>query len=797
MITSPFKSTLAVLFSIFVAMPTSLSANSKVLDFDSTWNQTTLYQKFTPRTSDGKETYAGCVNIALGQIMRYQHLKQSDNTTWGKGFATTNWGGTTLEAITNRPYNWTNMPTVLDSNTPDYQVDEVARFIRDLAIANKTEFGVDGSGANLNIASIYKNFGYSQDVGYIDLTPTTKEVFLEKIAQEIEAGRPVFLAIPGKKVIDVNGNPTYYGGHAVVVYGYDYSDLEHKKLKINFGWGGSSDNFYQIGDSLPLNLDFSGENWGDNNTLTAYYNITPCSSSVGNCYIDSDWEGGDGDSNSILTGAIINWSDEDTYTMYLSSDTSFEINQLKSTYGNLALYINLYNKDGVLMTSTKSDNKIIYTALKADKYYVNISANDHATGFSYPVKSDGTKYVLGVSTTQPTDARVAEIEQEILNIPTISNDFAPLVLKIGEPYKVLIDAANEVDQTTIYSVSGDNTVATTQLDGNILTITPLKAGATNIKIKAFANAKESVKTLPVIVANEKISVGKEIVLSGKVPKPISGEYNLEQLAFKAYLSGSCTIKSDAVYIGVNDNLGANQLISSVFSGGVYSINAAQAVSISTQEGISTNWIVYDSSNDNFTINISCPNADVSTSSILSALNISSPTLDSTSTTTLTNGWNMASLPSSDKISITQFFANNPKVTIVWQYQNGSWLASSSDSSISSALQSAHFSPIKYIESTNGYWFKVSKSDGITLASDGKTTSNNLDIVLALPSGSKWNLLSAQKGIVPSDVFGVNSNISLIWQYQNGNWYLATRDSNANTWANELQTIKAGSAYWVY
>lgn len=244
------KAIMFVLLYMAIFVDCNLYSASKILPLDSLWDQSSLYQKFTPRDSVGNETAIGCVNVAIGQIMRYKKFPNH-----GSGFSTSIYNNTTLEAITNRPYNWQNMPSVLNATSEDYQIDEVSRLLRDLAIANETEFGVSGSGANLNISALYKNFKYSKDIAYLEWTSSNATLFFDTIKSEIDADRPLFLVVPGK----TTRRGLTYPGHALIITGYDTTN---RSIYLNFGWGGSNNGYYKIGYSYAAftnsGLSFNG-----------------------------------------------------------------------------------------------------------------------------------------------------------------------------------------------------------------------------------------------------------------------------------------------------------------------------------------------------------------------------------------------------------------------------------------------------------------------------------------------------------------------------------------------------------
>lgn len=219
----------------------------------SSWNQNHPYNKFTPRM-DGVPTYAGCVNTALAQIMKYYRYPDA-----ARGVVTYDWNGQTLKAILFKSYNWDDIPENLDAATPAWQADQVASLISDIGIANKTMYGTDGSSARLETESLIRNFGYSTELSQLS-NADGSEQFFQSLKAEIDADRPVLLSLPN---------------HMVVADGYssEQEDPTGRTIHLNMGWGGNHNDFYYL--EAPVEAeDFSfTTNPGD---LVIYFPVKPC-----------------------------------------------------------------------------------------------------------------------------------------------------------------------------------------------------------------------------------------------------------------------------------------------------------------------------------------------------------------------------------------------------------------------------------------------------------------------------------------------------------------------------------------
>jgi hypothetical protein len=214
-----------------------------------TWNQGYPYNKFLPEI-DGQKVLAGCVNVALAQVMKYHEYPEH-----GRGRSAYVWDEQTLDTILYHPYYWQNMPDAPTMATEDYLQDEVAILIRDLGIANKTDFGLEGSSASLDTNALIQFFGYSNTLS--QMSNTSLDTFFEALRSQIDQKLPVLLSFPR---------------HMVVVDGYA-SDPTGRKFHVNMGWGGVDNDYYYLDETVhTTGYDFSPD-------LNMIYDIKPCSGS--------------------------------------------------------------------------------------------------------------------------------------------------------------------------------------------------------------------------------------------------------------------------------------------------------------------------------------------------------------------------------------------------------------------------------------------------------------------------------------------------------------------------------------
>ena len=213
---------------------------------ESTWDQRYPFNAFLPKMN-GQTVVTGCVNTALAQIMRYH-----EHPSQGRGLVSSTWNGRFMRVILNRPYYWRNMPTDMGMNALDHEQVEVALLMKDLAVLNKTDFGLQGSTATFQSHKFIQHFGYSNQIA----SKTNQDPdFFQTLQQEIDLERPVLLSLPG---------------HMTVVDGFT-DDPTGQWFHVNMGWGGHNDDFYNL--DAPIETT----QYSFDPDLDIYYNIRPCS----------------------------------------------------------------------------------------------------------------------------------------------------------------------------------------------------------------------------------------------------------------------------------------------------------------------------------------------------------------------------------------------------------------------------------------------------------------------------------------------------------------------------------------
>ena len=168
--------------------------------------------------------------------------------------STSYWGGASYVNVAALPpvtFDWDNMKDSYSGNYTTAQGTAVATLMRYIGQAEHMAYGTSaagGSGVDADsvslIADAFKFFGYDEETVQVvkktsaysgGTTLYTDAEWAELIQTELAEDRPiVFCAIAGGM---------FGGGHAFNVDGYDATT---NKYHINFGWSGSSNNYYAL-----------------------------------------------------------------------------------------------------------------------------------------------------------------------------------------------------------------------------------------------------------------------------------------------------------------------------------------------------------------------------------------------------------------------------------------------------------------------------------------------------------------------------------------------------------------------
>ena len=209
------------------------------------WTQDYPYNQLCPRDPVNGNAYscAGCPAVAMGQIINYLRTTQDTRFDDGDDYFH-NYAGRSYkiddewEALKFPSFPELNM--LLDSVDATFQRGETlpdylaAAVVFACGTALTQVYTSEGSGTFYvdQAFEAYQRFGFTDCVLYREPSDEMYDILISNLKD----GYPAHLAVE---------NPAGTVGHNVVVDGYRESD---GKFHINFGYGGSLDNWYDIPD---------------------------------------------------------------------------------------------------------------------------------------------------------------------------------------------------------------------------------------------------------------------------------------------------------------------------------------------------------------------------------------------------------------------------------------------------------------------------------------------------------------------------------------------------------------------
>ena len=199
----------------------------------------------------------GCVSTAYAIVLRYH--KYPKEGTANKLY---NCQAPTYVELTDRVYDWDNMPLVYDGNWSEKQIYEVSKIMSHLAHANFSSFGSGATTANeeRETARLNRYFNYPKITASYQ-RDYTQEEWEAKIRESLDNGCPVPYA--------ANNSSTGDTRHMFVIDGYTDNGYFH----FNFGWSGSGNGWFKLNAIKPYQGD--DYSWKQNSEHYANFNLAP------------------------------------------------------------------------------------------------------------------------------------------------------------------------------------------------------------------------------------------------------------------------------------------------------------------------------------------------------------------------------------------------------------------------------------------------------------------------------------------------------------------------------------------
>ena len=207
-----------------------------------TWGQGWPYNSMCPSDPAGPSghVWAGCVAIAMAQIMKYHNYPSQGLGSYGYQWENYPYSGAEFG---NTTYNWSNMPNSISSVNTD-----VATIIYHAAVSARSMWGAFETGVSYSLPSdpMRPAFINYFKMAYSSLALIRRENFDgqnwvidpdwdNKIQSELLASRPVYYRGSGTS------------GHAWVCDGFDVNNMYH----FNWGWDGVLNGYFSLSAITP------------------------------------------------------------------------------------------------------------------------------------------------------------------------------------------------------------------------------------------------------------------------------------------------------------------------------------------------------------------------------------------------------------------------------------------------------------------------------------------------------------------------------------------------------------------
>jgi len=212
------------------------------------WDQGCYYNSLCPTDTQSPfcgHVPTGCTITAMAQIMKYWNYPTKGTGTHSYNHSTygnlsADFGSTT--------YQWSQMPNSVTS-----QNDAVATLMYHCGVSLDTDYGPGASAAYDPRDELVQYFDYSSTAMLVNRDGFTTNDWIQLLKSELDLGHPIWYTGSGGLV-----------AHSFICDGYQDADYFH----FNWGWSGSSDGYFYIGN---LNPGW----WGFNENQSALLNLVP------------------------------------------------------------------------------------------------------------------------------------------------------------------------------------------------------------------------------------------------------------------------------------------------------------------------------------------------------------------------------------------------------------------------------------------------------------------------------------------------------------------------------------------
>ena len=323
----------------------------------SKWNQGAPYYNLCPQNASGVQTVTGCVATALAQVINY--YRYPAQTTQPIPSYTTRTLGLNIDETPVTAIDWDNMLDSYTGSETEAQNQAVATLMMLCGRAVKMDYDISANGGSAaftpeDVNALRNYFGYDPSARCVQRKAYGTDAWEELVYTELASQRPVIYA----------GSSTT-GGHSFVVDGYSSDGLFH----INWGWGGSSDEYFLLSVLNPYNNAAIGSNSSDDGFSYDQEAIIGIQ-----C---------DGTGQPVADNLYVE-------NMYMNGSTTFTRSSSSDNFGSFRVYMNVWNFSGVTHTfdfaasiQTQDGSWAVPDAI--DSYSFSLNNTNGLTGMWYTV----------------------------------------------------------------------------------------------------------------------------------------------------------------------------------------------------------------------------------------------------------------------------------------------------------------------------------------------------------------------------------------------------------------------------
>lgn len=203
------------------------------------WSQNAPFNNLCPKYDGKHNAVTGCVATAMAQIMRY--WKYPSSLLEGIPAYVSDRYNIPIDSIPNGiGYDWDNMPEKYNGDFTNNQAFAVATLMQHIGASVKMDYGPESGAYDKDvIPALTHYFGYDKDIiKMLDRTNFEWEDWNKILLDELGKKRPIYYC-----------GHSFIGGHAFVCDGMDSDGYYH----INWGWGGESNDYFDITILNPNN----------------------------------------------------------------------------------------------------------------------------------------------------------------------------------------------------------------------------------------------------------------------------------------------------------------------------------------------------------------------------------------------------------------------------------------------------------------------------------------------------------------------------------------------------------------